>query len=111
MVRKFRYIFFNNEEEFEIEGISEYRRNGRKDEYLITWKPRRLRAHDVYPEVFPEMVGKPWPITEADWINSSSPYVGYYAYIKKHFKVEMARLKSDYGRQRSGDLEVLTQNQ
>ena len=102
-------VYLDNEEEFEIEGISEYRKNGRKDEYLITWKPRRLRAHDVYPEVFPEMVGKPWPITEADWI--SSPYVGYYAYIKEHFKVEMARLKSDYGRQRSGDLEVLTQNQ
>ena len=51
------------------------------------------------------------PITEADWISSSSSYAGYYAYIKKHFKVEMARLKSDYGGQRSGDLEVLTQNQ
>ena len=100
-------LHFDNEEEFEIEGISEYRTNGRKDEYLITWKPRRLRAHDDYPEVFPEMTGKPWPITEADWIGSSS---GYFAYIKKHFKTDMAQLKAEYKQSESSRvLEVLIQ--
>ena len=86
-------IHFDNEEEFEIEGISEYRKNGRKDEYLITWKPRRLSAHDDYPEVFPELMGKPWPITDADWIGTNS---GYFAYIKKHFNTEMTQLKTDH---------------
>ena len=84
---------FDNEEEFEIEGISEYRKNGRKDEYLITWKPRRLCAHDDYPEVFPELMGKPWPITDADWIGTNSVY---FAYIKKHFNTEMTQLKTDH---------------
>ena len=83
-------MHIDDEEEFEIEGISEYRKNGRKDEYLITWKPRVLSAHCDFPEAFPEIVGIPWPITEDDWIGTSSVY---FAYIKKHFKDDMVELK------------------
>ena len=57
---------------------------------MIIWKPRILSAHEDFPEIFPEIMGKPWPITEEDWIGTNN---AYWAYIKKRFNKEMALLK------------------
>ena len=78
-------------EEFEIMAVVGYAKKGNKDFYKVVWKPRSLCANETYPNFFPELQGKAWPLNDDNnWIGSSSDYWGT---IKKSFKDIMEDLK------------------
>ena len=72
-------------------AILGYAKRGRKDFFKVAWKPRYMCANAKYPELFPELLGKYWPLNDDNnWIGSSSDY---WNYIKKEFKDIMDLLK------------------
>ena len=52
-------------EAFEIVGIGGFKKLGRTGYYRVQYKPRILDADDEFPFEFPEVGGRPWPLT--DW--------------------------------------------
>ena len=53
-------------EAFKIIDIRGFRKLGRTGYYLVQYKPRILDADDEFPLEFPEVRGRPWPLT--DWL-------------------------------------------
>ena len=53
-------------EAFEIVGIRGFKKLGRTSYYLVQYRPRILDADDEFPLEFPEVSGRPWPLT--DWL-------------------------------------------
>lgn len=76
---------------FEIMAVVGYVKRGKKDFYKVVWKPRSLCANKTYPDFFPELQGKAWPLNDDNnWIGSSSDY---WNTIKKGFEDIMVDLK------------------
>jgi hypothetical protein len=68
-------------EKFDIVMVIGYEKRGKRDFYKVLWSPRILCAHKTYPDVFPELLGKAWPLhDESNWIGSGSDY---WATVKK----------------------------
>jgi len=62
-------------EKFDIVAVVGYEKRGRRDFYKVLWLPRILCAHKTYPDIFPELLGKAWPLhDESNWIGSGSDY-------------------------------------
>ena len=51
---------------FEIVDIRGFKKLGRTGYYLVQYKPKILDADDEFPLEFPEVRGRPWPLT--DWL-------------------------------------------
>ena len=76
---------------FEIQAVVGYKKEKQKDLYKVVWSPRRLHAHKTYPGVFPELLGKHWPLNDVDnWIGRGSYY---FTCMKKNFEDIMRLLK------------------
>ena len=60
---------------FEIQSVVSYEERDRRDFYKVIRKPRRLCAHKTYPDTFPELEGRAWPVDdENNWIGSGTDY-------------------------------------
>ena len=44
--------------------IRRFKKLGRTGYYLVQYKPRILDADDEFPLEFPEVSGRPWPLTD-----------------------------------------------
>ena len=87
----------NVSEKFEIESVVSLEKRGAKLFFKVIWKPRSLCAHKTYPEYFPELQGKAWPVDdENNWICTLSPY---YLGMRKKFKEIMDVLKQQQQQQ------------
>ena len=63
--------------------IRGYKKLGRTSYYLEQNKPRVLDADDEFPLEFPEVRGRPWPLT--DWLVTSelTRRIGGNAFLKR----------------------------
>ena len=88
--------------------IRGFKKLGRTGNYLVQYKPRMLDADDEFPLEFPEVRGKPWPLT--DWLVTSEltrRIVGndFLEMRKKWFATKnkkQSRCRSSFGKKSSG---------